>query len=96
MRKQNKITSMLFMFFFLLFDCLIRAGGSEWVEWIFADPIFLEEKDICTNPFFYYRHSYLHSACPPKTLGVSTGPVNDIDREVWNRLFYDFTVHNLM
>ena len=56
MRKQNEITSRLFMFFFLLFDCLIRAGGSEWVDWIFAGPIFLED-----------RHSYLCSTCPPKS-----------------------------
>ena len=51
MRKHNKIISLLFMFFCLSFDCLIRDGGIKWVEWIFADPIFLEEKDM---PIFFF------------------------------------------
>ena len=94
MRKHNKIISMLFMFFFLLFDCLIRAGGSGWVGWAFAHPIFLDEKDRLI--LFCLLALLLMQQLPTQTVGASTDPVNDIDGEGWKRLFYDLTVDNLM
>ena len=86
--------SMLFMFFFLLFDCLIRVGGSGWVGWAFAHPIFLDEKDRLI--LFCLLALLLMQQLPTQTVGGSTDPVNDIDGEGWKRLFYDLIVDNLL